>query len=1531
MLVRTGMWGPDPVRTTLKLLQDMRHLSLPMETRDYNNLLSSYLALEEAEAVRLLLQEMGESGRPPNVITYNLLIADFARKGNISAVRKGLERMVSLDVKPDCVTYNTVLHALSQQVEQFSTAELTSVLQRMEADKIAPDSVTFNTLIKAYIRAGEMELGMAALSTMVESGFAADAMTYRTIICALLRVHDTVRAETHYHAMIRSGYRPPAWLIDRFITENVRLGARVEAERWFEELIERDYKPSHVALLAMVRLASGECNIARLQHWLGMKITHEADDSEDPGSFYRVAVQELLRQHALNLIPEVHALFLKSGLVPDTRYEAAWRVMYSRRNIPPLTVDAGDSSFSSVRPDSAAPSNDSPQLIPIRSNEGISFSNIISANRHIAALAKIPETLPDAITLLESLPRLGLAPTAGSYSPILGALGREPDVPKLWAVWEDMLNMGIRPDVACYNSKIAAYLRAGKLRDASDVLASLQDTRLPLNAYTTRLMVDIALRNKNYESAACLVEKICEERLHGAYKAIDMAITALCEAGAVAFADRCWLASRSIDDLEMSAPNLRRLVWFPSMAALLSGHIAAGDPAKALQVYDAGVASGMNFNEATVYALSGLLRDRGQSEDLRRVLSTAVKARLSVSRSSWTSIVTILRTVNGRLAASIIDEVIGIARTTISKKDAGFLLMPSFDRQNGEDVDALCRVFVAHGVDLDARVYTTLFASRKLHWSEGCLLLLTEHVIRRAKAQSRVVDEKTMAYALEALINCKHAKGVALAYQYMTSQAFHVHAAQRGRVVAVLCDGNCLEEAEEAVSHAAEKDRPGLLESLVRLYVRRNLVEKMEKGLLSIEAARGTHAFARACIVEAIKHHHLATGLHLLKTLQAQGVELREHEYVSLLAELAEQGRVDETLETICCIVMSGIRANTIVHNLLLKAYVRAGRVTEALGILRHPKNVSALELRPDAWGYNIVMHGLAKEGNQTGIQDLQKLMQRNGIPMDLSTYTALLAATNSLSDVRRIETIVKDQRLKPDDSWFRGLASAFARLKLPVLCEQINRRNGQMGNREWNSIVQGWKEADNYWKCVAVYDEMTRTSTRPDVVAFNTLIAAALTTKALVSPDEEVDRWMVELSRRRIPPDQHTHHLLLRQAAEKKDSSAAEEHFNVMLKKGWLPDEKILATLLSAYDGVSQLAKTVEIADEVAPKYNVVLTKILHHAILTVFRSAGKPEAARDWIKRMHKSGVVPDKVSWRHLLGAYVSAGDLRGAQRVVAERTRLMQMERRAHESHLKKQPSLYYPKIPDFVDNQLVHMIADAHCESGSYVSAVAALKQLDVANVDAVTMSIAMNCCLRAGWYDEADNLWRWVTRGERSEPHAKLAFLTRRMSPQAVSFMVNEAFIASYLDVLGFRLQKGNVEPGDNITAPLYQAWDEVLHLKSRLCGQARSDEAKDGQNWVTYPSENMCNSFIEALLRGKDAAGAVKVLSLMDSTRYPARPTPKTVRTVARPLAAAGDRSKLDKVRQVLLTNWKDLAPVLHDVIQETQQTRFDKSPLRS
>ncbi|KAI8827212.1 uncharacterized protein EV422DRAFT_513047 [Fimicolochytrium jonesii] len=1664
----------DGISRISQIMADLSILSMDVDVLDYNSLLSCIVRAGDPEAILLTLRDMRSKNLIPNTTTYNILLSYYANSGNILGLRTALETMSQVQVTPDLTTYNTILQGLTGYLDGVPVDELTNVYQRMIADKVEPDTRTYNLLLKGYVRADDLEAAMSVIAQMLAASRFPTSETFEAIITGLLRNGDLERAETHYHAMLRAGLTPESVILERFISVCAAHGLIEDAERWFRELT--DIRPPRLeALLPFISLAARAKDLSELKNLLQVLRLNDIRDPPSVPIIYRNVFREMLAWKHDDVFIATHDILTSHGCFPDPDLEQHWRNRLAPHSERSTTIQNSRRSDVSFRRkgfhDEASDVSPGTRSNAQRVTDPRIFTDIVAFNRELNALAKTPETLPHAIEMYRALGRLRLAPTGTTFSALIGAYARIPDVVSVEAIWRELKASGVVPDIACHNGRIRVYLKDRNVPKATIAMEDFKSSGLKPTAYTTRLILEFAVLRGDLDAVKSLLHLVCRDRNASAYGLLNRAVEALVLDGRFSEAYECDIAIHHIlADGATQNTYTQPLITRRTSAAMMMGLLGMGQWQKAWYSYQCAANDQWNIPlpEHLVLAMVATLCKHKMFDDLQWTLALAYKD--GISRNHWRFITDLVETLDrasvnssdGAFTYQLVDHALKDypAENRPTARDAIFLLRSAVKRRSGQQIEGWLKLLSDHHVPLTSDIYENwVFGPRGTDWPNPESL---GNILQSAIGDQVPLSAHAVALALEAMITHLDQKGAYAAYSYMKQKGYEVTQVQRSRVVNLLANGNMLTEAGLIAWDEATIVDEGILESLAMGYSSQSGPDAKEKvlGILDLMES-GQRDKERHFVVtmkamqKAMTHRNAGLAEALLQKALKSGHAVKMTDIISVLSALAAEGKVSEFLELLTTMVVHGIYPEDIVHNLIFKAYVSAGRTVEAAHILINVKTaglVDGLELKPDAWAYNTVIAALARMEEENLLQQLRKVAAARGFIPDLATLTSLLPTAKTLDDVEQIKKNITKSGFQTDNIYNIALATAYARLKAPNLLEDVlktSASNAKWSAVEWNLVLKGWKEVKDYRRCVDAFEEMTSFNVQPDVITINTLLSAALTSANEAGFDivAEMDRWTVVLSRRQIKPDLATLNLFLRKQAVKNESNLSgkppKNHRKSIRKRlnrfdelGFSPDQDTFIAIIIVHSRAYLAGEDKEAAKEMLHEsllyivneemveYKVPASRDVYDTITSVLSELGGAREIAHWMKIMNNAKIAPDANTMKHFVAALLQQGDLSSAELALYS----FSHEESSHDRSLSLQGTgVPYCDIANYIlsrndapanvsinritgflqqtpgygffsegiDNHLVHMVANGYIgHPGSPRTdvnvvhrSIALLKKLPTKLIDDVTVAIALKLCLHQRWYEDGKLLWNWASgrprvlwdcspekAGTHSMPIAKVkVFKARTASRKSASrrrwgFIVsqpsprgferlNEAFLCTYLDIIGAETAEN---PTSTAIKRLEDTWHDMVQLPI-LAEHMKPDEESKREtrqailaNFKEYPTENMCNSYIEALLRCGRTSDAVmffqsmggpgKVTAKTDKKKiakgdkaqktslsakaYSATPSAKTIRTIFGPLCTSGvDTSGTSeegkpqlrhKVRQIISLRWPHLVKVADQVADE-------------
>ncbi|KAJ4816019.1 Pentatricopeptide repeat-containing protein [Rhynchospora pubera] len=189
----------------------------------------------------------------------------------------------------------------------------------------------------------------------------------------------------------------------------------------------------------------------------------------------------------------------------------------------------------------------------------------------------------------------------------------------------------------------------------------------------------------------------------------------------------------------------------------------------------------------------------------------------------------------------------------------------------------------------------------------------------------------------------------------------------------------------------------------------------------------------------------------------------------------------------------SGARPDVVSYSLLIRAYGKARRESEALAVFEEMLDAGVMPTRK---AYNILLDAFAISGMVDEARTVFKRMRRNRCEPDLYSYTTMVSAYVNACDMNGAEKFfrqLKDDGLKPN-----------------VVV--------------YGTLMKGYAEQNNLEKVVRVYERMQAQGVSPNATIYTTLMDAHGKNLEFSS----AVAWYKEMVEKRIEPDKKAKNILL-------------------------------------------------------------------------------------------------------------------------------------------------------------------------------------------------------------------------------------------------------------------------------------------------------------------------------------------------------------------------------------------------------------------
>jgi pentatricopeptide repeat protein len=608
---------------------------------------------------------------------------------------------------------------------------------------------------------------------------------------------------------------------------------------------------------------------------------------------------------------------------------------------------------------------------------------------------------------------------------------------------------------------------------------------------------------------------------------------------------------------------------------------------------------------------------------------------------------------------------------------------------------------------------------------------------------------------------------------------------------------------------------------------------------------------------------------------------------VPFLNDIAKSGHVG--LIKMCYSAMHLSVLNNVFSDLYIKAYLQFN-LDHAITTIISGKDLN-FRLTTSTRTWNMVLHHICKNKTFKDAISFFEQMKLNGLKPDRITFTTLLSACTTRTQLQSIRSLASqywdsaiqkcengtgDINMYEDSTWCLQLIHSYSRIKEPEEAEWIAKHYATQGLEITveiiNTVLSAWMKVGEYERGVEWYNWMINKGYTPDVYTFSILINGVAHSN---------------LDKKRI-----------------KDT--ARMWFGQIKK----PNAVAYNAMIPFLDDMSGIRFMI---DEMTIR-NVQLTERTFLLAIDFCNSKRDLKTAEKWLIKWRQSPLYKTaslqtlNLIWSSYLSAYTSLNDLSlflKKLRTLKEDSRFTITNdisaqivtalincKRSSDAFKYIRYSRDVPRyLLPFVNSEISHEIS-WNILLSSYIN----IKELSnvriLANtipqhvISSVFLASLMKCCSHFGLDQEALYLWEYVTRkGPVDNSDRSINNSADSMSFKLPPIPKNiigpcESMTSLYLDHLGYSKQKER----------LNTTWNEINSPSfTPARGYGRPDILPG-----RWPSENVYNSYIEALLNTEQYEEAVNVFVGMNGM---VKPSVKTLRTVTGPLKEKGFDSLSAKV----------------------------------
>ncbi|XP_010533283.2 PREDICTED: pentatricopeptide repeat-containing protein At1g62910-like [Tarenaya hassleriana] len=461
----------------------------------------------------------------PSIDTFNHVLGSVSKLRAYSEVLSMYKKIRYEGANSDLYTSNIVINAFCHLRKiDYGIGVLGDIMKRgLEAN-----SVTVATLVKGLCSEGKVFDAVQVFDKMSKSGFREDRgceasarSSYVLIIHSLVKNCSVDRAMVVFRKMIDNGFAPGVIVFGNLINGLSSSGRLREALELFDEMVTRGISPDVIIYSSLIR---GYC---KLGMWgeVAKTIQKMAREGVSPNVYtYNILIDSLCKVKEVNEAIEVFESMLDQGIEPNI-------YIYNSLLTGLFTVKR---------------SNDAAELF-VSLRQGNLRPDVVTYSTMIVGYFKHGET-KEALKLLREMIQEGLKPDEFTYTILIHYASQSGDLQAAQGIFDsayksgqsqvlvsspscgallnglikngkleearikfdEILGLGLVPDVVTYNIMLHGLCKSKKLSEARELLVDMEAKGCSPDAISFNTVIWGFLKGGEIEDAVQLLESMLE-------------------------------------------------------------------------------------------------------------------------------------------------------------------------------------------------------------------------------------------------------------------------------------------------------------------------------------------------------------------------------------------------------------------------------------------------------------------------------------------------------------------------------------------------------------------------------------------------------------------------------------------------------------------------------------------------------------------------------------------------------------------------------------------------------------------------------------------------------------------------------------------------------------------------------------------------------------------------------------------------------------------------------------------------------------
>ena len=418
-----------------------------------------------------------------NIVSFGIYLKYLCKNDYLDLALFYYDQLNKNDILKDEVIYNLLLNGCSKKLD---IKNLHRIYMDMINKGVSPNLITFNTIIDAFIRNKNTEKAFNIFNDMIEQKISPDNFTLSTLFKGINKQEHYKYLTQGVEIINKNIYPVDIILINVLLDACIKLKDKKNFCEIFQNIIEKKYKNISPDLITYNTFIKG-CSKFRLYDKVEFAFNHLINNSKETNIIpndvtFNTLIDVYISQKNMDKVLKIVNMMQQYKIFPD--------------NYTYTTIIKGLNKNSLLKNNQNQMNNTSPTTA----------NNITTTNPEIFSNIEL-----DLAFRLFNHVRQNSKPDEILYNCIMDACLRFNKIDKMLEMYQEMIQIGIKPSSITCGIVIKAYGMKGDLNSALNIYYKMKKEKIEISNITYGCLINACIKNNDLNKAFELYESLKNE------------------------------------------------------------------------------------------------------------------------------------------------------------------------------------------------------------------------------------------------------------------------------------------------------------------------------------------------------------------------------------------------------------------------------------------------------------------------------------------------------------------------------------------------------------------------------------------------------------------------------------------------------------------------------------------------------------------------------------------------------------------------------------------------------------------------------------------------------------------------------------------------------------------------------------------------------------------------------------------------------------------------------------------------------------